>query len=76
MSVDAADFDGCAHESVRTRIEPAKSGGGVGFGFVDECAACGAAWYEPSNLDKSPETGGLDPRLYPGVYEKTYGPSA
>jgi hypothetical protein len=50
MSSDDGAFYSCAHESVTTRIELAKTGGGVGFGFVDECDACGAAWYEASNF--------------------------
>jgi len=36
---------------------------GVGFGILNECRWCDSTWYEPSNLDKFPETGGLDPRL-------------
>jgi len=54
----------CQHESVMSSIEPVKRDGQVGFAFVDECARCGTTWYEASNLDKFPDTGGLDPRLH------------
>lgn len=54
----------CPHEHVVEGIEPVRRDGSVGFAFLEECPDCGTTWYEPSNLDKFPDTGGLDPRLY------------
>lgn len=62
--MDDADFDGCMHADIAESIEPVKRDGQIGFAFVDACTDCGATWYHPSNLDKFPDTGGLDPRLY------------
>ena len=58
---------GCQHEDVAESIEPVERVGAVGFAFLETCLDCGANWYEPSNLDKFPDTGGLDPRLYRGL---------
>lgn len=57
------DGPGCAHDQVAESIEPVKRDGAVGFAFLETCLDCGATWYEPSNLDKFPETGGIDPRV-------------
>lgn len=35
----------------------------VGFAIVNECKWCDATFYEPSNLDRWPDTKGIDPRL-------------
>ena len=64
MGLIGTDDGDCLHENRDESIEAVKRAGQVGFAFVEECRGCGATWYEPSNLDKFPDTGGLDPRLY------------
>ena len=64
MGLNGSVEDDCRHEICDTSIEVVRRDEEVGFAFVEECRGCGATWYEPSNLDKFPDTGGLDPRLY------------
>ena len=37
--------------------------GVTGMAIVNRCRLCDAVFYEASNVDKFPETKGLDPRL-------------
>jgi hypothetical protein len=51
------------HEWVPADIQPVERNGVVGMSIVNECKWCPAVFYEPSNVDRFPETNGLDPRL-------------
>ena len=68
MGQDDADEggigDGCLeHEWDPIDIQAVERNGVVGMAIVNECVHCGAIFYEPSNVDKWPETRGIDPRL-------------
>lgn len=51
------------HEWVLANFQVVERNGVTGMAIVNECKWCGATFYEPSNVDKWPETKGLDPRV-------------
>ncbi len=42
-------------------VVPVTRDGAAGFATTLQCALCPAVVYEPSNLDRFPDTGGLGP---------------
>lgn len=51
------------HEWVLADFQTVERDGVIGMAMVHQCRWCPATYYEPSNVDKWPETRGLDPRL-------------
>jgi len=61
---DADDCGADGHDFVVTGVEVVERDGLLpGMAVTHHCRRCGAVAYEPSNVDRWPETGGLDPRL-------------
>lgn len=52
----------CAHHWVAVDIASVERNGVVGLAITNECAWCKSVFYEPSNVDRFPETAGVDPR--------------
>jgi len=69
MGQDDADEggldDGCLqHVWIPEDFQIVERNGVTGMSIVNRCKWCPAVFYEPSNVDRFPNTKGLDPRLY------------
>ena len=59
----AADGTCVGHMWIPEDFQAVTRNGVTGMAIVNRCRLCDAVFYEASNVDKFPETKGLDPRL-------------
>lgn len=51
------------HEWVLDDFQVVERNGVTGMSMVHRCKWCPAVYYEPSNVDRWPDTKGIDPRV-------------